>query len=77
MNNKLYDAAMARAIADKQTAMSTLEVYFNNPVAIGEHPDFATEIDKYIDILSNALDKINALNHYHREISLDSETQVE
>lgn len=72
MNNKLYDAAMARAIAEKQTAMSTLEVYFNNPVAIGEHPDFATEIDKYVDLLANAIDRINALNHYNKEISLDS-----
>jgi hypothetical protein len=72
MNNKLYDAAMARTIADKQTAMSTLEVYFNNPVAIGEHPDFATEIDKYVDLLANAIDRINALNHYNKEISLDS-----
>ena len=48
--NRLYDAAMARAMADKETAMSTLEVYFNKTVAIGEHPDFATEIDKYVDI---------------------------
>jgi len=70
--NRLYDAAMARAMADKETAMSTLEVYFNKTVAIGEHPDFATEIDKYVDILSNALDRISALNHYHKEISLDS-----
>lgn len=75
--NRLYDAAMARALADKETAMSTLDIFFNKAVAIGEHPDFATEIDKYVDILSNSLDRISALNHYNKEISLDSEAQIE
>jgi len=71
--NKLYNAAMSRAIAEKETAISTLEIYFTKAVAIGEHPDFATEIDKYVDILSNSLDKINALHVYQREVFPDSE----
>ena len=49
--NKLYNAAMSRALAEKETAISTLEIYFTKAVAIGEHPDFATEIDKYVDML--------------------------
>jgi hypothetical protein len=73
MINRLYDAAMARAMADKETAMSTLEVYFNNSVGIGEHPDLATEIDKYTDMLATSLDRISALNHYYKEISLNSD----
>jgi hypothetical protein len=64
MNNRLYAAARARAAAEKETAISTLEVYFNKSVGIGEHPDLATEIDKYVDLLATANDRINALDCY-------------
>lgn len=65
-NNPLYQAAMARAKAQEQTALSTLGIYFTKAVAIGEHPDFATEIDKYVDLLSQATDRIEALNKVAR-----------
>jgi|TARA_R110002051_G_C8419437_1_gene451541 hypothetical protein len=64
MNNRLYAAARARAAAEKETAISTLEVYFNKSVGIGEHPDLATEIDKYVDLLATANDRIDALDCY-------------
>jgi hypothetical protein len=64
MKNRLYAAAKARATAEKETAISTLEVYFNKSVGIGEHPDLATEIDKYVDLLATANDRINALDCY-------------
>jgi len=57
----LYQAEMAKLEAERIESISILKVYFNNPVGIGEHPDLITEIDKYVDKLANATDKIEAL----------------
>ena len=35
--------------------------------------NFAEEIDKYVDMLSNSLDKINALHVYQQEVSSNPE----
>ena len=58
----LYQAEMAKLEADALEARATLKVYFNSPVGIGEHPDLLTEIDKYVDKLANAEDKMESLN---------------
>ena len=57
----LYQAEMAKLEADRIESIAILKVYFNSPVGIGEHPDLITEIDKYVDKLANATDKIEAL----------------
>ena len=57
----LYQAEMAKLEAERIENIAILKVYFNNPVGIGEHPDLITEIDKYVDKLANATDKIEAL----------------
>ena len=59
--NKLYEAAYAKAEAQKLEAMATLDVYFNNAVGIGEHPDLLTEVDKYVELLASAHDKLGVL----------------
>tara|TARA_Y100001938_G_scaffold120000_1_gene166416 strand:- start:1108 stop:1332 length:225 start_codon:yes stop_codon:yes gene_type:complete len=65
--NKLYKAAYAKAVAQKEEALATLDVYFNNAAGIGEHPDLLTEVDKYVDLLAGANDKIEALKLYAQE----------
>ena len=47
--NKLLQASIDKYKAEISEALATLDVYFTNPVAIGEHPDLLTEIDKYIE----------------------------
>ena len=56
-----FIAAVKRYEAEKSEAIAVLEVYFNNPVGIGEHPDLLTEIDKYIEKLAAAEDKLSSL----------------
>jgi len=72
-SQRLFSAARARAVADRETAISTLEVYFDKSVGIGEHPDLATEIDKYVDLLATANDRIDALDCYSDTIAESSE----
>jgi hypothetical protein len=59
--NKLLQASIDKYQAEISEALAILEVYFNNPVGIGEHPDLLTEIDKYIEKLDSAQSKLKTL----------------
>ena len=65
--NKLLQASIDKYKAEISEALATLEVYFTNPVAIGEHPDLLTEIDKYIEKLEAATGKLETLQRYFDE----------
>ena len=67
--SKLLQASIDRYKAEISEALATLDVYFNNPVGIGEHPDLLTEIDKYIEKLDNATSKLETLEKYFVEQS--------
>ena len=47
-----------------QNAKTTVNIYLNNSVGIGEHPQHLDEIDKQIEIISNNEDKMSSLNKY-------------
>jgi len=50
--------------AEISEAVATLNVYLNNSVGVGEHPDILAEIKKYVDILDGADSKLATLNKY-------------
>ena len=64
VNNGLLHAAKARYQAQIVEAVATLEIYFTNAAAIGEHPDLLAEVDKYLDMLESASGKLNALGEH-------------
>ena len=67
MKKALYEALMAKYIAEQKEAVATLEVYYNNPAGIGEHPQVVEEMAKQVEKLANAEDCIKTLerwNHY-------------
>ena len=70
--NKLLQASIDKYKAEISECLATLDVYFNKPVAIGEHPDLLTEIDKYIEKLESATGKLETLNKY-----FDAHAQVD
>jgi len=43
-NNPLYKALEKKYIADIEAAKATMIIYFDNPVAIGEHPSTSNRI---------------------------------
>ena len=55
---KMYEAEIAHAKAN-------VEVYLNNPVGIGEHPDLVLAVDEQIDKMAHAEDKLEVLNKYY------------
>tara|TARA_R110002020_G_scaffold403285_1_gene613380 strand:- start:29 stop:286 length:258 start_codon:yes stop_codon:yes gene_type:complete len=67
--NKLLQASIDKYKAEISESLAILDVYFKNPVAIGEHPDLLTEIDKYIEKLDSATSKLETLEKYFVEQS--------
>ena len=41
-----------------------VEIYLNNPVGIGEHPDVMAAIEAEITSIAQAHEKIEVINHY-------------
>ena len=73
VKNGLFQAAKAKYEAEIVECIATLEIYFTNAVAIGEHPDLLAEVDKYLDMLEDAQGKLNALESH---FSSKSESQL-
>ena len=64
INNGLFQAAKAKYKAEIVECVVTLEIYFTNAVAIGEHPDLLAEVDKYVGKLESASGKLSALGEH-------------
>ena len=63
-NNPLYKALEKKYIADIEAAKATMIIYFDNPVAIGEHPQHISELDKLNEQLANAEEKLVSLRKH-------------
>ena len=66
--------AMIKALRKKyeaviEEAKATAEVYLHRPVGIGEHPQFIEELDKLINTIAEAEDKLTVIrNHFDEDI---------
>ena len=64
MNNNshvLYKALISHYKAQRDEAIATLEVYFNNSIGIGEHSNILDELKKWTIKLSEAQEALDAL----------------
>ena len=57
----MYKALVAKYEAELLEAKATLEVYFNNSVGIGEHPQHLEEMNELVDKMASASDKLESL----------------
>ena len=63
--NHLFKALVKKYEAQIAKAVATLIIYFDNPVGIGEHPQFIHEIDKQLELIASAEEKLKTLkDHY-------------
>jgi|TARA_B110001452_G_scaffold95317_1_gene78796 hypothetical protein len=62
--NPLYKALEKKYESDVASAKATMIIYFDNPVAIGEHPQHLIELDKLNEQLSNAEEKLISLKKH-------------
>ena len=70
MRRALLDALQARYEAEIAEADATINIYLNNSVGIGEHPQHLEEIDKQVQKIADAQEKIKVLKSFEPERSV-------
>ena len=64
MRRELLDALRARYEAEIAEANATINIYLTNSVGIGEPPQHLEEMDKLIDKIAQAEEKIEVLEKF-------------
>tara|TARA_R100000687_G_C6322982_1_gene105890 strand:+ start:43 stop:228 length:186 start_codon:yes stop_codon:yes gene_type:complete len=60
----MVSALRARYEADIAEADAVINIYLNNPVGIGEHPQHLDEVDKLLTKIADAKDKLESLEDF-------------
>ena len=68
MKEQLVQALKTKYEADYQMHKANLDIYLNNPVGIGEHPQHFEEMDKLVESMTAARDKLEVLNKEYPDI---------
>ena len=73
MKEQLVQALRTKYDADYQMHKANLDIYLNNPVGIGEHPQHFEEMDKLVESMTSARDKLEVLNEEYPDAILMTE----
>ncbi len=65
IKTRLHTALVSKYEAERDEALATLEVYYNNPAGIGEHPQVVEEMSKQVEKLANAEDCLSQLSMHN------------
>ena len=64
MKKAILDALEARYEAQISEADATVKIYLENSVGIGEHPQHIDEVDKLIEKIATAEEKLKTLKEF-------------
>ena len=65
MNNKLRNVLKKRYEAEIEDAKYKIQCYSEHELVIPEHPDITAEVDKLLEVMSNAEEKLAVMElHY-------------
>ena len=67
MRRAILNALRTRYEAEIAEADATVNIYLSNSVGIGEHPQHIDEINKLIDKIAQAKEKIEVLDEFEPE----------
>ena len=73
MKEQLVQALKTKYDADYKMHKANLDIYLNNPVGIGEHPQHFEEMDKLVESMTAARDKLEVLNDEYPDSILMTE----
>tara|TARA_B100000073_G_scaffold109512_1_gene88293 strand:+ start:448 stop:669 length:222 start_codon:yes stop_codon:yes gene_type:complete len=73
MKKQLVQALKSKYSADFKMHKANLDIYLNNPVGIGEHPQHFEEMDKLVESMTAARDKLEVLNDEYPDSVLMTE----
>jgi len=63
----ILNALEARYEAQVSEAHATIKIYLENSVGIGEHPQHIEEVDKQLQKIADAEEKLSALEDFREE----------
>jgi len=63
----LLNALRDKYEAEISAAHATINIYLDNAVGIGEHPQHLEEIDKQLDKIAQAEEKLAALDNFYNQ----------
>lgn len=61
----MYESLTKKYESEIAEAQATLMVYMENAVGIGEHPQHLEEMNKFVEKLANAKDKLETLKEFY------------
>ena len=67
MRQELLNALLAHANGEIAMHKANIEVYLNNPVGIGEHPDITEAMQQELDKIARWHDQIEVINKYFKK----------
>ena len=67
MRRAILEALRARYEAEIAEADATANIYLDNSVGIGEHPQFIDEVNKQIEKIATAKEKLDVLDEFEPE----------
>ena len=67
MRTAILNALEAKYEAQVAEAHATIKIYLDNSVGIGEHPQHIEEIDKQLQKISEAEEKLEAIKRFKTE----------
>ena len=70
MKKAILDALEARYNSQIAEADATINIYLEHPVAIGEHPQHIDEVDKLVQKIADAQEKLEVLKDFEPERSI-------
>ena len=70
MRKAILEALRLRYEAEIAEADATANIYLSNSVGIGEHPQHIDEVNKLVDKIAQAKEKLEVLDEFEPERSL-------
>jgi len=67
MRRAILEALRARYDAEIAEADATANIFLDNSVGIGEHPQHIEEVNKQIEKIANAKEKLEVLDEFEPE----------
>ena len=64
LSEKILDALKKRYQGQIAEGYATINIYLQNPVGIGEHPQHLDEIDKLLQVIVDAEEKIKVIERW-------------
>jgi len=71
----LYESLLMQARADVLSTKATLQIYFENSVGIGEHPQHTEEMSKLLDKVAQAEDRKSVLERHFKDTYGDTKNE--